>query len=175
MAARKPFDENRNKPGIQAMPTVRGEQQPDPSAVLARNLMAYVDAQTALRDAQSRAAMEEEAGSSWSRMQARRRVQRADQTVRSTRQAATAKPAAAPAKPAEKPTAGPIAAPAPTTTASTLPTPPVAVTDPASEISPEEEAARTRARLMLMRGSTGGGRLSGITSSALGYRMLTGR
>ena len=86
------------------------------------------------------------------------------------------KPAAAPA-PAAAPT--PEVAPvAPTPVAEQSVTaavpPPVAVTDPASQISPEEQAARLRARLLLAQGGGKGGRLAGLSSSQLGYRTLSG-
>ena len=77
----------------------------------------------------------------------------------------TLTPAAAPTPPAA---AAPVV-PNPVTTNA-----PVAVTDPASQISPEEQAARLRARLLLSQGSNRLGRMLGLSSSQLGYRMLTG-
>jgi hypothetical protein len=50
----------------------------------------------------------------------------------------------------------------------------VAVTDPASEISAEEQAARLRARLQLAQGTNRLGRLIGLSTSQLGYRSLIG-
>ena len=49
---------------------------------------------------------------------------------------------------------------------------PVAVTNPASQISPEEEAARLRARLLLMGNGTRGGRLGLSGGGFLGVRSL---
>jgi hypothetical protein len=87
------------------------------------------------------------------------------------------KAAAAPVKPVVKPVAPPVPAvvapPVSAVAAAPLPPAPVAVTDPASEISPEEQNARLRARILLMQGGRSGGLRSTMTSQ-LAFRSLIG-
>lgn len=191
MAKKQPFDEDKNRPGIQAMPTVRDDgrrvqyapEDPrsrsgggaDPNAQMADALRRYVDAQAELSRRQDRSRVEAEAGSPSARMLAKRRELQQRSVVDQMRKALTAAPA--PAAPAEEPKpADPVVEvpTQPTTPATGMPAPPVAVTDPASEISPEEQNARLRARILLMNSGSRSGRLIQTTNSQLGFRSLTG-
>lgn len=153
----------------------RNHQMPPSNALLAGQLQRYVDAQLDLQRAQTNQTLQAEAGSPFSRHMARKRELDAQNAVKAARTAMTA-PAAAPAPAAPAPVPDPVvAAPtAPTAPATGVPPPPVAVTDPASEISPEEQNARLRARILLMNAGSRAGRLIQTSSSQLGFRTLTG-
>lgn len=194
--AKQPFDEDKNRPGIQAMPTVTngsggaryapedprsrgGAPGTQANAQLADMLRRYVDAQSQLTEARRRTAIEEESGvgSPSSRHLARRREQKLEASVAEMRKALSAPAQQQPATPVEapKPPDPVVTVPTtPTAPATGMPTPPSAVTDPASEISAEEQNARLRARILLMNAGTRAGRLIQTTNSQLGYRGLTG-
>lgn len=183
--AKRVFDEDRTRPGIQGMPRLKGggnmQAQPiyrrQPGNPGADQLQRYVDAQTALLRAEQDAETQRQQGSPMAAYMARRRVQQQTQALETQRKGLTAKPAAVVSQPAQAATADPVVSvPADTTTTTDAGTPaaPVAVTDPASEISPEEQIARLRARLLLMSGGQRGGRLASTMGSQLGYRGLLG-
>jgi hypothetical protein len=150
-----------------------------PQDLIRSALMAY-DARQQAQAAADRNA--EAGGSAWRRNIDRVRLQKADQAYRD---ALGGKGMAGETKPKPKPQPAPAA---PTTPVVAVPPPgqpgnvpvptlpvndaPVAVTNPASQISPEEEAARLRARLLLMGNGTRGGRLGLSGGGFLGVRSL---
>jgi hypothetical protein len=175
------FDENRNRPGVQAMPTAGpGKAKPYDSAAAFRNVME-------LRARYAQLSTYDEAGTNMSRHMDRRQAQKVQAQLleaersfaRNGAAATTAKPAPAAAPVVETPALA--AAPVVTVPGATdavgagaMPAAPIAATDPASEISPEEQSARLRARLLLSQGASRTGRLMGLSSAQLGYRTLIG-
>lgn len=140
-------------------------------------LRRYVDAQMELGRAQQNSQLQGEAGGSFARLMARRREMRAETAVSETGGQLTGGPTPEPTpKPTPKPPLPDPTVKVPTKPTPTpgLPKPPPAVTDPASEISPEEQNARLRARIMLMNAGTRAGRMIATTSSQLGFRSLMG-
>lgn len=172
--AAQPFDEDRNRAGIQAMPLLGGGGSNGPSADALRR---YVDAQMALSQARRNSAVQAEAGGPMARLRARNRERQLEAELASAGAGLTAAPTPPPGEKTH-PTApvDPVVSVPTQSTASAggLPAAPTAVTDPASEISPEEQNARLRARIMLMNAGTRTGRLISTTSSQLGFRSLMG-
>jgi hypothetical protein len=176
-AKKQPFDENKNRPGIQGMPVARsGTPAPAGNALLAGQMQRYVDARMELQQAQTdRNLIHTNADQygSIARLMILKRHREAEAAVKAAAAPAVApkpKPAA-PVKPADPVVAAPTAPTAPTPG---MPTAPVAVTDPASQISPEEQNARLRARILLMNAGSRAGRLIQTTNSQLGFRTLSG-
>ena len=177
MATRRVFDEDKTRPGVQGMPAPNSSRRRPVGDQGAYALQQYVDAQAALLRAEQDAEMQRQRGSNMAAYMANRRVRQQTQAVEQQRKALTpAKPVASqPAKPtvAADPVVSVPGTTTTTTTDSAMPAAPVAVTDPASEISPEEQAARLRARILLMSGGQRG-KLAGTMGSQLGYRSLLG-
>lgn len=169
---------NSNPMKHQGSARLRAGQQP----LTGRDVLQLVEAQREADMARERY-MDDSQDSVWRRSINRTKAQKADQEVAAIRQriapgaAAPAAPAApkpaAPAAPAQ-PVVSVDAIAADTPGGSTLPPPPVAAVDPASQISPEEEAARLRARLLLMGGNQRTGRLALTGGAQLGIRSLSG-
>ena len=174
MATKRVFDEDKTRPGVQGMPVPNSSRRRPVGDQGAYALQQYVDAQTALLRAEQDAETQRQQGSNMAAYMANRRVRQQTQAVEQQRKALTPAKAVA-SQPAKAVAADPVVSvPGTTTTTdSTMPSAPVAVTDPASEISPEEQAARLRARILLMSGGQRG-KLAGTMGSQLGYRSLLG-
>lgn len=165
--------------GISRAPEKRGPLGAggmDPQQSIRAALMAYDQ----LQRAKDQVSSSGEAGSRFRQTIDQTRLRKAEEAYK---QALGKGPAAAGTKPKAKPTT-PAPTPAPVVTVpepgqpGNTPVPalpidtPTAVTNPISQISPEEEAARLRARLLLMGNGTRAGRLGSGGAGFLGARSL---
>lgn len=134
-----------------------GKAYPGKPMTIEQRLKATLGAYDAQRRAEDNVALQAETGSTWSRTIAQRKLRKTQTAYKDSLKGTTAadpvakRDTLASTMPVDSGTTA-TTDPAATTT-DAIPAAPVAVTDPASQISPEEEAARLRAKLLLMGGT----------------------
>lgn len=168
-------------PGERA-PAPRADTRPpsERGGITLAQVRSLLDANNALTKAQQDVATQAETGSTASRRRAQVALLKAQEAVKGNRApapTATTDPKKKTAN-ATEPFKSPVVTVPELTGAggagAGIPTAPIAVTDPQSQISPEEQAARERARLLLMNYGGRAGRVSGASTGTLGFRTLMG-